>query len=244
MDSGLIALARWWILLSVGTQCLAFLFWWCNYRYLVPKFNWGFRKWWHYKTIKLSFLWLFFIWDTFINIFSLHLLFDFTQWYSSYRKQRINDLYIPFNYKYSKQWWFFIILQKWPIQLLLFTTFVNLWTYSYWVFQIMIIIIIFEAKYSLFLASLYLLSCCLSPEMTLIVIDSFLTVMTKCYRFILYIVYYRTGISHFSKDVCFLLVGNVFRDHNLGTKDAHCYWVHHCFRFFFLQRIKWGNTDT
>lgn len=51
----------------------------------------------------------------------------------------------------------------------------------------------------------------------------FLSGMKRCSRFILYIFSSRPGTGHFSKELWFLLLGKVFKDHSLSTKHAHYY---------------------
>ena len=161
------------------------------------------------------------------------LLFGFSQWYTLHRKHRINAWYVPFIYQYSSEWIdsalfskgdrldFFLLLPLWTHELN-HTWFLNAQK-----------CVIFEAKHSPFLACLYSLSWLLSP------ID-----LSSRWKLPCYLIW--QGVSdlfytwptvdldrHFSKDLCFLLLVNVFRDHSLGAKDAHSYWGHPCFQLFF-----------
>lgn len=69
--------------------------------------------------------------------------------------------------------------------------------------------------------------CLLNPfDLILIIFNGFwLSGMTKSSKFILNNFCPRPGISHFPKDLWFLLMGGNLRDHTLGAWSLHCYWV-------------------
>lgn len=106
------------------------------------------------------------------------------------------------------------------ISLLLWTVTLNI----FWSFNLLQIIFLVET-HIVPLACANLFSWLLGLfDMTVEVFDSFLLFhMTKCFRMILYISYFRTGINHFTKKSsylkkCIILMGMVFQDPNLGSR--------------------------